>query len=418
MSASSSLEPREWSLARRVAFRFIFCYFVLYDFPSPLDAVPDIGPFAEFITNTWAKLVQPVAEAIFGVSADVLPNGSGDTTFNYVQIFVIAVLALIATMAWSFLDRHRRNYTRLAEWLRVYLRFVVGVAMISYGAFKVIKAQFPGASLDKLLEPYGDASPMGLLWTFMGASTLYNFFTGAGEMLGGLLLFARRTQLLGALITAAVMTHVAVLNFSYDVPVKLYSVHLLAQALYIALPDAKRVAQFFLTHPSPPLIARPRVRRIVTAIAAVAVLAYTALALKQSYDANREYGDMSKRSPLRGIWNVDEYVIDGAVHPPLITDATRWRRVVIDGPLIVTIHLMNEKRERYLSTLTGQKLLLKKRAPASTMSLTYRRPDKDTLIFEGKIDEHPVRATMHRDPREFLLLTRGFHWINEYPFNR
>ncbi|HWW61910.1 MAG TPA: hypothetical protein VN181_11125, partial [Thermoanaerobaculia bacterium] len=191
-------------MAGRVAFRFVFCYFVLYDFPSPLDAVPDIGPFAQLVTDAWARLVQPVAEAVFGVAADVLPNGSGDTTFNYVQIFVIAMLSAVVTVAWSFLDRNRPDYNRLAGWLRVYLRFVVGVAMISYGAFKVIKAQFPAASLDRLLEPYGDASPMGLLWTFMGASTLYNLFTGAGEMAGGLLLFARRTQLLGALITAAV----------------------------------------------------------------------------------------------------------------------------------------------------------------------------------------------------------------------
>jgi hypothetical protein len=64
---------------------------------------------------------------------------------------------------------------------------------------------------------------MGLLWTFMGASAAYTIFTGLGELVGGLLLTTRRTALAGALVSAAVMTHVAVLNFCYDVPVKLFS---------------------------------------------------------------------------------------------------------------------------------------------------------------------------------------------------
>jgi hypothetical protein len=82
-------------------------------------------------------------------------------------------LALIATIAWSLVDRKRRNYTRLHEWLRVYVRFALGVTMIGYGSYKVIQSQFPPPSLDRLLQPFGDASPMGLLWTFMGASGSY-----------------------------------------------------------------------------------------------------------------------------------------------------------------------------------------------------------------------------------------------------
>ena len=35
------------------------------------------------------------------------------------------------------------------------------------------------------------------------------------------------------------------------------------------------------------------------------------------------------------------------------------------------------------------------------------------------LDGHPLRANLHRtDPAKRLLTSRGFHWINEYPFNR
>src|SRR3954447_6638629 len=174
MSASNS----EWSFATRFAFRFFFVYLILYSFPQPFDFVEALQKLDEWTLSFWGLLVQPVAEAVFGVAADVLPNGSGDTTFSYVHVFVIAALSLIAAIAWSFLDRNRKNYTRLHEWFRLYVRFVLGFAMLGYGAYKVIKAQFPGPSLDRLLEPVGEMSPMGLLWTFMGASKPYNVFTG------------------------------------------------------------------------------------------------------------------------------------------------------------------------------------------------------------------------------------------------
>ena len=33
-------EPAQWNLATRIGFRFVFAYFVLYSFPSPLDILP------------------------------------------------------------------------------------------------------------------------------------------------------------------------------------------------------------------------------------------------------------------------------------------------------------------------------------------------------------------------------------------
>ena len=143
---------------------------------------------------------------MFGVDATIQPNGSGDTTWNYVQVFCFLVLALAATAIWTFLDRRRADYARLDDWLRVYVRFALSLTMLLYGAIKVIPSQFPAPSLDRLVQPFGDASPMGILWTFMGASAAYTIFSGAREMLGGLLLVARRTTLLGALVSAGVLT--------------------------------------------------------------------------------------------------------------------------------------------------------------------------------------------------------------------
>jgi hypothetical protein len=76
--------------------------------------------------------------------------------------------------------------------------------MIGYGAAKVISSQFPPPTLDRLMQPYGDSSPMGLLWTFMGASEPYTMFVGFAEMISGILLFPRKTSTLGALMSVGV----------------------------------------------------------------------------------------------------------------------------------------------------------------------------------------------------------------------
>ncbi|MFL6193533.1 MAG: hypothetical protein ACJ75H_05140, partial [Thermoanaerobaculia bacterium] len=214
-----------WGLAKRVLFRFAFAYLLLYNLPFPLSVVPFINkPFEAF----WNAVVPWVGKLTFGLDVTVRPNGSGDTTYNYLQVLCFLILAVAATAVWSLLDHRRREYSRLWEVLRIYLALVVGTTMLSYGAYKVIPSQFPAPMLSTLLEPYGSASPMGILWTFMGASAAYTIFGGASEMLGGFLIVFRRTALLGALICAGVLTNVVMLNMSYDVPVKLYSMHLLA----------------------------------------------------------------------------------------------------------------------------------------------------------------------------------------------
>jgi hypothetical protein len=40
-------------------------------------------------------------------------------------------------------------------------------------------------------------------------------------------------------------------------------------------------------------------------------------------------------------------------------------------------------------------------------------------VLTGTVDNDPLEIRMRRkDPSEFLLVNRGFHWINELPFNR
>ncbi len=419
--------PR-WGQAKRILFRFAFVYLLLYNLPFPLDYVFLFWNVSEPYQAFWSFVVPEVGDKVFGVDTSVLPNGSGDTTYNYVQVFCFLVLALAATAIWTYLDRRRANYARLHEWLRVYVRFALALTMIGYGAVKVIPSQFPSPSLDRLIQPFGDASPMGLLWTFMGASVAYEVFGGLCEMLGGLLLVFRRTTLLGALVSIGVLTNVVMLNFSYDVPVKLFSAHLLAMAAFLALPDLARLANLLVfnrrAEPAAirPLFRRRWLHRGAMVLRVLFVFGFSGFLLYQAHQGSKQYGNLAPKPPLYGIWNVDEFVIDGQVRPPLVTDETRWRRVVFDFPKTIATQLMNDSRQRFRLALNKNRKVLtltKRDDPQWRSAISYRQPDPKHLALEGTFDGHKIRARLSRvDESAFLLVSRGFHWINEYPYNR
>ena len=431
-SQQDSVRPApQWHPATRLLFRFAFAYFLLCNLPFPLtwlfyiphaDVVltPLLKPYWAF----WRAAVPWVGKHLFAVNPAVRINGSGDSTWGYVQVFCWLTLALAATVAWTLLDRRRQSYVRLHEWLRVYVRFALAAAMVTYGAIKVIKSQFPDPALDRLLQPLGDASPMGLLWTFMGASQSYNVFSGAGEMLGGLRLTLRRTTLLGALVSIAVLGNIVMLNFSYDVPVKLYSAQLLVEALFLTLPDLRRLGDMFLLNrrvapaADRPLFRRAGLHRGALALRTGLVVLFVVFSLADAYDSGRD----AKQPQLYGIWNVDELTADGRVLPPSVADASRWRRMIFDFPGMMSIQTMDDSRHRYnlvLDPVQHTLALTSRDDPQWKSALSYRQPDPRSLTVAGKFGDRQIQARLHwvKAPK-FLLTSRGFHWINEYPFNR
>jgi hypothetical protein len=52
-------------------------------------------------------------------------------------------------------------------------------------------------------------------------------------------------------------------------------------------------------------------------------------------------------------------------------------------------------------------------------TLAFTRDGEKTLRLSGELAGAKIEAVCERlDARDFLLLNRGFRWVNEYPFNR
>src|SRR5262249_45745181 len=165
-----------WAPATRVAFRFCVLYFGLYvvttqmlngllvipkvGFP-PLETLPPLRNVIEWTALHAFRVTHPLV---------ITGSGSGDKTANWVAAFCLLVVSALGTLVWSMIDRHRAGYPALDRWFRLFMRFAVGTTMLGYGMVKAFPMQMPYPPLTRLLEPFGNFSPMGVLWYSVGAS--------------------------------------------------------------------------------------------------------------------------------------------------------------------------------------------------------------------------------------------------------
>ncbi|HYL62901.1 MAG TPA: DoxX family protein, partial [Candidatus Methylomirabilis sp.] len=357
---AAAAAPR-WSLSLRIAFRFFIVYLGLYVLLTQmftslvLATTNDSGAFEVDMTAPAKAVVIWLAAHVFRIGHPIVTfeTGSGDRIYDWIVLAFILVAAILGTAIWCILDRKRTNYVKFHAWFRVFARFSLAATMLVYGASKVLPLQMPFPDLYRMIEPFGNFSPMGVLWTFIGASPAYEICVGFAETLGGLLLFSSRTTAIGALVCLVDGIQVFLLNMSYDTPVKLLAFHLMVFSLFLLAPDARRLANFFLLNraaPPPdeaPLFRSARSNRIALA---VRILVALYLVVGNVYGAVSEYslyGPGAPRSPLYGIWNVQDFTLDGQSLPPLLTDARRWHRLIFNYPQFMGIYGMDDTVRGY-----------------------------------------------------------------------
>jgi hypothetical protein len=369
-------------------------------------------------------------------------SGSGDKTSDYVRLLVCFVLAIAIAAIWSAVDWRRTDYPWLKDLLRSYLRYVLAFTMLGYGLAKIGSAmnQFAEPSIDQLMKTYGDSSPMNLVWTFMGASRAYTRFAGLGEVAGALLLIWRRTTILGAAVTFGVMLNVMLINFCYDVPVKQYSFHLVLMAVYLLMGDAPRLANLLIWNQPvgkasllPPYTG-PRTIWVQRALKAYIILMGIAWPLGSFLYRERYTPNTNLAQPaFYGTYEVDEFLVNGQPVPPLLTDNTRWRYLSLSrSPFgrsgartptdYFSIRMLNRTQRGGPFVLSSdEKTLTLQTASQGNFpdKLTIDSLNHRQLALSGLASGKKFEIKLHKLNRDdFLLMNRGYHWINELPLNR
>lgn len=427
----SDIIKEQWTPQQKMLFRFFTSYFLISLLPFPIGYIPFTDTLKHWYQRLFDTFISKTGKYIFHIPFPLVSsnNGSGDTSYNYVQLFLFIVLALITTIIWSAADKKRRNYNAVWYFLMIYVRYRFAFSMMKYGFEKIIKVQFPFPyySLD---QTYGESSPMRLMWNFMGYSTGYNVFTGLLEVATGCMVLFRKTTMLGALLGVTILTNVVALNFCFDVPVKLHAINLLLIALFILLPDAKRLFLFFIRNKAVSAVnvgyvpfTNSRIRFFVSAAKFAFILYIGYINVAHSWTRYLISGDGAfKKTPLFGVYEVKKFIKNNDTLLPLLTDTFQWKTLNIYLPKEASIKMMNDERKNfYFLTDTANKRiqLYSKSDSLHKMFFSYFTSDSAHLSLGGKWRGDSVIILLQKkEGKQFELLNRGFHWINELPYKK
>lgn len=422
--------PPRWRLATRIAFRFCFVYFGLYIVLTQMltsllfVTTNDNGAFELDMTAPARAAITWTGAHVFHLAHMLTrETGSGDRHYDWVELAMIFVLALVATLVWSLLDRKRGQYAALFRWFRVVVRFALGATLLTYGIVKIFPLQMSPPGYYRLLEPYGSFSPMGVLWASIGAAPGYELFAGCAEFLGGALVLFPRTAILGALIALADATQVFLLNMTYDVPVKILSGTLILLALLVLAPEAQRLWDTAVRNrpvaPSPhfTLCRSRRANRIAVG---VQVLVALFLIFGNIWAGAKMFHARPPQSPLAGLWKVETFTRNGQPRPPLVTDVQRWQHIFFVSANRLMVQTMPGSLAGYKASLNTAAGTLALTPPQGTPGeFSFRRPAPDQLLLTGSLNGARLQVTLQLVPRSsFRLLNRGFRWVQDSPFNR
>lgn len=404
----------KWPIQKKFLFLFILSYTFFYIFPFPFDAFPQL----DFIFNIYERLndafVIWIGKSILHIQnfQKLVFSDSGDTTFDFVKFFIFLILSILTAIVIMVIDKKRTNYEKLQAYLFIYIRYCIGFYMLVYGFDKVFKSHFPFPSLEKLEQPFGESTPQGLLWAFMGYSTSYTVFLGIIEVLSGFLLLFRRTTALGAILVLLIMINVVVIDFSYDVPVKLFALHMVGFALLLLYPFFNSIFQFFILKRETKLteqktIVFPKfIRSYRKVIKAVVIVSFTLLFMSFSWENMKVDGDSAPKPALYGIYNYSG---------SNIKNGKKLKEIIFDKK--VTLIKWEDQYKYYTATVdtTLKTISFQSNNDSSDkFFVKYDFAENILTLYDNDLSSVQFRK---KDIKEFPLINRGFHWVVEYPEN-
>ena len=131
--------------------------------------------------------------------------------------------------------------------------------------------------------------------------------------------------------------------------------------------------------------------------------------------------ELPSQTPLYGIWDVEEFTRNAQIQAPLATDTNRFKRMIFPMPNRTYVQFMDDQTRRWPTEYDSTNhifLVVTGDDPKHKDAFTYTR-DKDQLTLTARLGDDSITIKLRRfDESKFLLLNRGFHWINEAPFNR
>ncbi|WP_430406928.1 hypothetical protein [Fluviicola sp.] len=185
-------------------------------------------PFDYALFDWFFKLVQKVFIGFLKIVDEDLIFET-DTYGTYVLVALSILLGVICSPIINRIcSRYKWSSTDV---LRTILASILFFFLFKYGWDKLTKVQFYAPEPNTLYTPLGKLSKDIAYWSLVGSSYPYTVALGIIEVLTALLLLFKRTRFLASLLAIVIFGQVVLINFSFDISVKLLSGSLLVFSL-------------------------------------------------------------------------------------------------------------------------------------------------------------------------------------------
>lgn len=187
----------------------------------------------DFFRKPIQHLIYPLIDFIFGKQLYF-----EDTRGMYLLLVVAPILAvpfgflplLKPFFKGNFQRFFQHNPLRTASSI---MRWFLVFELLEYGWIKLTKMQFYLPEPNTVYTEFGQLTKDIAWWSVAGSSPSYVIFMGIIEIAAALLIIVRRTRFVGLLLALGTFVQVVIINFSFDISVKLFSLSLLAMTVVL-----------------------------------------------------------------------------------------------------------------------------------------------------------------------------------------
>jgi hypothetical protein len=221
------------------------------------------------------------------------------------------------------------------------------------------------------------------------------------------------------------MVNVVLINFSYDVPVKLFAMHIVFFTFLILYPNIRPIINFFLLNKESKLPEQitPQLPKLFSdyrkILKTIVIITFSIVFMNFSIKNMRKDGDSVPKPILYGIYKTELFKLNADTIPPLATNITRWKEIIFD-PKNTVIKSMTDSIMYYdtkVDSVSKTIYFISNLDPRQKFQMTYKE-ENDHLTLEGKQKNDQLFIKLKKvDISNFPLIKRKFHWVVEIPFN-
>ena len=394
-------------------FSFLFTGLFIITLPFPQPYFPNTGGWLSGITE---PLVRFVGDRLPGLQFPYVHQLISDSTGLYIHTGILFTISLAGTAAWSLISR-RTDEPLLKSAFIILISYYLAYHMLIYGFNKVFKWQFFLPEPNTLYTTVGDMHRDLLYWSAMGSSHAYNVFLGTAELLAGLLLLFRRTRLAGALAAFVLLLNIVVVNFSFNISVKLLSLFLFLLSILLLGYYRRFLLRLFQYPEKIPgkqlyrdIGIRGKMKYGLKSVIIIWLLAGTLAPYLASGNLN---DDRASRPVFHGAYEVSSFVHNGDTLPPLLTDPYRWRRVFVHRRDYLVIQGMDGTMQdfQFVADTVSHTWRIREEGSDWSAELAYREPAPGLIQIRARLGGDSVYALLTRLETEKLNLFRNeFSW--------